>query len=379
MKIISESYEKYKKAFERSLVRTHDDLEAILTDYSHDFNIRYKKSIERRIKSLDSLLVKANRNGIEDIFRINDIVGIRILVFNKTDAYNLLNLIDTKWNDREITKEDYIKNPKPSGYRAIHLNMECSSELKGEKVNVPTEIQIKTLAQDLWSVLSHEDLYKQDGQIPDIISQFSGSLGSLLDVVDNQGQYIREFMTSKIVISKDLAFDEKDTVDKEILAKIIYDEYGFNISEEEYRIIIKYLEAYNILTVDLFRKLIIDKTVSEAVINIFDELGIEEPLPLEIIVYSSTVYLKYLADDYLDRDLLIEEIKNDLNLTDNQCQECGRHLTDEEVSFCFDRIEDMNYVCSSCLGNYSDCGRCGNMTNNDDVCNNCLDHYMDRK
>lgn len=370
-------FDKYKPALERVLRNVSNDLEEILLDFSSERKIRYKKAFEKRIKSLDSVRIKLARKGEQDIFKINDLVGVRILAINKSDVNSIRRLLLEKWCDREISVNDYIETPKATGYRALHLNFNATVKLKNEDVTVPVEIQIKTLAQDLWSVLAHDDIYKQDNEVPDIISQFSSTLGALLDVADNQGEHIREFMAKKVVFSKDLSFDLTDEVDKEILAKIIEDCFGYSISEIEYRGIMSSLEMANIDTVDNFKKLIACDEVKNEVIAIFVDLSLPAPTPVELIVSSSTVYYGFMAEGVVDYDLLRDHIKERYEITDCECEDCGKNLTEDELT-CTEDVESMNCVCSDCLEGYGECSYCGVMTREEGICSNCWDHYMSK-
>ena len=58
--------------------------------------------------------------------------------------------------------KDYIKNPKENGYRSLHLVVEIPVYLANEKVMVPVEIQIRTIAMDFWATLEHHLRYKND-------------------------------------------------------------------------------------------------------------------------------------------------------------------------------------------------------------------------
>ena len=64
-----------------------------------------------------------------------------------------------------IEIKDYIKNPKPSGYRSLHLIVEVPIFLHNEKRPMKVEVQIRTLAMDLWASMEHRICYK--GQTPD--------------------------------------------------------------------------------------------------------------------------------------------------------------------------------------------------------------------
>ena len=58
-----------------------------------------------------------------------------------------------------IKQKDYIKSPKPSGYRSYHLIINVPVYLAAKKTFAPVEIQIRTIAMDFWASLEHQLKY----------------------------------------------------------------------------------------------------------------------------------------------------------------------------------------------------------------------------
>lgn len=61
------------------------------------------------------------------------------------------------------------------------------------------------------------------------------------------------------------------------------------------------------------------------------------------------------------------------SLSDNQCIHCDERLTEQESAFCAEHIEQGDFICKSCLSDYSDCQRCGRKTQNTSFCDICRD------
>lgn len=369
--VLTQSYESSIVAFERAMTKVINDLTALSTDYAPDYKIKYKKGIDRRIKTLDSVREKITRKHVADIFELKDLVGVKVIVHNLSDAKKLATLILDKWCDKEMVVEDYIVEPKKSGYRGIHINFTQLVDVKGNQIFVPIEIQIKTLAEDLWSILSHDDLYKASIDIPEIINQFSTSLGALLDVVDNQAQFIRDFISRKVVISKDLTFDPSDEVDREIIAKIIFDDSGYEISQQDYLMIAKCLQKNNITTADTLRKLISTDKIRSEVYRIFRLYDLQKPSTLDVIVYGASVYYDFMATKEIDSYMLEDQIKDDFDISESVCEICNTRLTNQEVDNCDVFIEDLDIVCPVCLSNFSECPKCNILTMNEGLCYKC--------
>jgi putative GTP pyrophosphokinase len=58
--------------------------------------------------------------------------------------------------------KDYIRHPKPSGYRSLHMIVEVPIFLSKEKRYMRVEVQLRTIAMDFWASLEHQLRYKSD-------------------------------------------------------------------------------------------------------------------------------------------------------------------------------------------------------------------------
>ena len=125
------------------------------------------ETIKTRLKTLDSLIEKLNRyqvpmtlESIEE--NINDIAGVRIICSFPDDIYSLAECFLEQDDITLIEWKDYIKNPKKSGYRSLHLIVSIPVFLEHEKRNMKVEVQLRTIAMDFWASLEHKIRYKQD-------------------------------------------------------------------------------------------------------------------------------------------------------------------------------------------------------------------------
>lgn len=125
------------------------------------------ESIKSRLKSPESLIDKMMRRGfpltIESVEEnVNDIAGIRVVCSFKEDVYSIADAL-LKQDDIELIEiKDYIKNPKPSGYRSLHVIVGVPIFLENEKKIVRVEIQFRTIAMDFWASLEHQIRYKKE-------------------------------------------------------------------------------------------------------------------------------------------------------------------------------------------------------------------------
>ena len=128
--------------------------------------------IEYRIKSLDSIVDKLRRRGydvtIDNIYaHIQDLAGIRVICNYMDDIYYLRSLLTRFESFRVIREVDHIKEPKPSGYRSLHLVVNVPIVISEGTMVLPVEIQLRTIAMDMWASLEHELRYKSDRKFTD--------------------------------------------------------------------------------------------------------------------------------------------------------------------------------------------------------------------
>lgn len=93
---------------------------------------------------------------------VNDIAGVRVTCSFVDDVYMLADAILSQDDITLVAKKDYIKNPKPNGYRSLHLIVSVPIFLINEKRTVKVEIQFRTIAMDFWASVEHQLRYKKD-------------------------------------------------------------------------------------------------------------------------------------------------------------------------------------------------------------------------
>ncbi len=124
-------------------------------------------SIQSRLKSPESILDKIIRkqlpltlDSIEN--NLSDIAGIRVICSFIEDIYVLKSSIEKQDDLKILEVKDYIKNPKPNGYRSLHMIVEIPIYLSNEKKPMKVEIQLRTIAMQTWASLEHQIFYKKE-------------------------------------------------------------------------------------------------------------------------------------------------------------------------------------------------------------------------
>ena len=138
------------------------------------------ESIKSRIKSNESILKKIIRknlpldlDAIEE--NLEDIAGVRVICSFIDDIYKLADCFLRQDDVTLIKMKDYIKNPKPSGYRSLHLIVAVPIFLENEKKLVKVEVQFRTIAMDFWASLEHKLRYNKK-IAPEMMDELSREL-----------------------------------------------------------------------------------------------------------------------------------------------------------------------------------------------------------
>ena len=121
--------------------------------------------IDTRLKSTHSIVGKLQKKGLDAtltaaINNLFDIAGVRVICPYIKDVYLIRERIMAQDDIIILEEKDYIKNPKPNGYRSLHLIIRVPVYFMNKKQLVPVEMQIRTTAMDMWASMEHDIRYK---------------------------------------------------------------------------------------------------------------------------------------------------------------------------------------------------------------------------
>lgn len=166
-----EAYKEMMLKYNFAMQRLETELNILLKEYEYKKGYNPVEHIKTRMKSLDSAINKLKDKNCEItvdnlIRKVYDMIGIRIVCSFLSDVYDIVDLI--KGTDQFIIKRenDYISNPKDSGYRSYHLIVLVPIHLEKRTEYIEAEIQIRTVAMDCWASLDHKLRYKFPKKIP---------------------------------------------------------------------------------------------------------------------------------------------------------------------------------------------------------------------
>jgi putative GTP pyrophosphokinase len=125
------------------------------------------ESIKTRLKSPRSIEEKLQRRGLPRTLSsiesgLNDVAGVRVICAFVDDIYLLADCLESQDDVKVLKKKDYIKSPKPNGYRSLHLIVEIPIFLCEEKKFIKVEVQLRTIAMESWANLEHRLRYKKN-------------------------------------------------------------------------------------------------------------------------------------------------------------------------------------------------------------------------
>jgi len=169
-----EPYDHLMAYYRCAIMEVETKFKVLNEEFSLEYDRNPIEDIKTRIKTTDSLLRKVrdrniplNLKAIEE--NITDIAGVRIICSFPEDIYRLADCLLSQDDITLITRKDYIQNPKPGGYRSLHLIVEVPIYLQNEKRKVKVEVQFRTIAMDFWASIEHKLRYKKN--IPDEIAE----------------------------------------------------------------------------------------------------------------------------------------------------------------------------------------------------------------
>ena len=202
---IKEKFEEFSRLmtyYRCAMMEIETKFNVLNEEYSLAHDRNPISSIKTRLKSFPSISEKLARrvidNSIEAIEEnLNDIAGVRVICSFPEDVYDLVDAL-LKQDDIElIEKKDYIKNPKPNGYRSLHIIVGIPIFLAHEKRIMKVEIQLRTIAMDFWASLEHQLRYKKDTTFTEKMASELLECAEMSTRLDNKMDMLRKKVLSE--------------------------------------------------------------------------------------------------------------------------------------------------------------------------------------
>jgi putative GTP pyrophosphokinase len=195
-----ENFEKFNKmmAYYRCAMM---EIETKFNVLNEEFSLQYDRNpingMKSRLKNPISMKEKMERKNIPFTIEnaeenLNDIAGIRVICSFYDDVYSLAEALLKQDDITLVEMKDYIKNPKPNGYRSLHLIVSVPIFLEKEKRLMKVEIQLRTIAMDFWASLEHQLRYKKDFEFTEEMAKELLYCATLSAELDGRMNKLRE-------------------------------------------------------------------------------------------------------------------------------------------------------------------------------------------
>ena len=157
--------------------------------------------IKSRVKKPVSIVEKLQRRGFEVSLdsmekNLDDVAGIRIICSFLDDIYEVAEMLVRQDDVKVIAVKDYIKNPKPNGYKSYHMVVTVPVYLTDGPVETKVEIQIRSVAMDFWASLEHKIAYKFEGNAPENLLKELKACADMVDMLDAKMFSLNEAITA---------------------------------------------------------------------------------------------------------------------------------------------------------------------------------------
>lgn len=166
VKVGEREYQDLIVPYRECLSNVENRLKILAEDYRERYGEEPIHHMQSRIKTKESTEGKLEKKGREKTaeearYSLRDIAGVRVICYDLEGIRKLVRALKRQ-KDLEIVKEkDYIANPKPNGYKSYHLVVGVPMYRVDGMEYYPVEIQLRTMAMDLWASLEHRSCYKR--------------------------------------------------------------------------------------------------------------------------------------------------------------------------------------------------------------------------
>ena len=145
-------------------------------------NLELSMELDRNVIQMKSGRIKTNRTtcsklenkGLQKniptaLKKIHDLIGVRAICSYVDDIYRIAEILSEQKDVKVMKVKDYIKNPKDSGYRSLHMILEIPIAFQGGTQWMKTELQLRTAGMDYWANLDHQLRYKRGRKEAEVI------------------------------------------------------------------------------------------------------------------------------------------------------------------------------------------------------------------
>ena len=196
------------KSYFKSAIQTVENKLSIMNEeYFTVYGRKPIQMITSRVKKEQSIIDKMKRHGYEltmdnAVQKLYDIAGVRAICAFEHDVYHLAEVLLQHEDIRLHHRKDFIRNPKESGYRSLHLLISVPIYLAAGKRDVRVEVQLRTITMDLWASMEHELRYKQQIAFPENLNREILECADLSAALDERMGRLQRNLTAYIALQE---------------------------------------------------------------------------------------------------------------------------------------------------------------------------------
>lgn len=176
--------------YELALKKLKPKADSINYELSNTIEANPIEHIKTRIKKPENIVRKLNKLNYDitsdNMYNhIHDLVGLRIVCSFLSDLEEIVTIIENDPDIKIIKEKNYIENPKENGYRSYHINALIPVRMINKIEYVEVEIQVRTIAMDMWATLEHKICYQKNGNIPNKLKEKLKLISNYINSMDN--------------------------------------------------------------------------------------------------------------------------------------------------------------------------------------------------
>lgn len=188
-----------------------------------------------RAKTLESLLHKSERKLYSNpLSEITDLAGVRVVCMYEPDIEKIEEIIQSEFKVCERVDKYKEAGSDKMGYLGIHFIVQLKDHYSGPRYDglhaFKCEIQVRTILQDAWALISHHLVYKEESSIPNKIKRDLNNVASLLEIAQGVFDSAREKIESYV-----LEIRKKEAVPTEFLSQPVDYETLYAYTQWKYK------------------------------------------------------------------------------------------------------------------------------------------------
>ncbi len=196
-------YKELMTYYHCAMLEVETKFKVLNSEFSLEYDRNPIETIKTRLKSTESIFnkltsmeIEINAENIEK--NLHDIAGVRVICGFPSDIYMLADAFLRQDDITLVEKKDYMANPKPNGYRSLHLIVEIPIFLHDEKKPMKVEVQLRTISMDWWASLEHKLRYKKDVEISGDIHQELMECAEAAALLDRRMEQIQKKIGARL-------------------------------------------------------------------------------------------------------------------------------------------------------------------------------------